>query len=482
MPRIYGVLIGFLLSVSAPAFAAANITNFSSNLPLLHVNTGGKAITAEDEIPAKITLIDRSENRSTDLLRTAPNLAGKVNIRGNSSAKFAKKQFDLELVDSKTGKKAPVSLLGMPAHHKWVLAAPYADRALIRNTLGFAMARSLRDSNGNSWWAPRTQMVELFLNGKYHGVYTITEKIDGSDDRANIGDVNEKQPEKSPFIVKVEKTRSQDATEFFKTAKNTVNYSIPKAKDLVKLAKSDASAGKRMYAHIQGTMNRFEDSIRAIKQGDLQSYRKTIDVTSFQNFIYVHEIMKNIDGFRRSIYLQYKNGRVHLGPVWDFDLAGGNLAALGMTRPTGFMVGHSFYIDFNHENFYFRYLLRDPAFQADLVRRWHELRRPGQALSNEAIMHTIDAQSHELIEAQARNFTVWNYNGQSGDGIVMKLTPKYRVFSHAGVVNELKNFLQIRLAWLDQNIQFVGNPSPANEYDPAGGGANLILHEDLLAE
>lgn len=469
------IVLGIVL-LSATA-NAANTSNFTSNLPLMHVNTSGKSVSKTDEAPARVTLLDGATNRSSNLLRTAPELTAKIQIRGNSSAKFSKKQYDLEFyTPGKGDKKAPISLLGMPAHHKWVLAAPYSDRALIRNTLGFAIARSLRDVNGQSWYAPRTQAIELFLNGKYQGVYVLTEKIDGSKERVNLGKVNEEEPEKSPFIVKVEKTTSRDKTEFFKLPKtNKISYFEPKAKNLVKLMKSDPKKGQRFYNHIQRTMMRVETSIKAINDGDLRSYRQVIEPVSFQNFILTHEVLKNIDGFRRSIYAQYKNGRVHLGPVWDFDLALANLKAFSQMNPEGFQVGHSFYIDFNPEIFWFRTLLRDPSFQADLVRRYQELRRPGQALGTDTLMKLIDAQSGELMQAQARNFSVWSYNGVRGDGPVMFFVPKYREFSYTGVVGQTKQWLRQRLDWLDHNIQFIGRPYAFTNLE----SGSLILRPDL---
>jgi len=309
----------------------------------------------------------------------------------------------------------------------------------------------------------------------------LTEKIDGSKDRGNLGEVNEEEPEKSPFIVKVERSTSRDTSEFFKLPKtNKISYFEPKAKSLAKLIEKNPKKGARFYSHIQRTMMRLEDSILAINDGDFRSYRQVIEPVSFQNFILTHEVLKNLDGFRRSIYAQYKNGRVQLGPVWDFDLALANLKAFNQMNPEGFQVGHSFYIDFNPEIFWFRTLLRDPSFQADLVRRYHELRRPGRALGTDTLMNLIDTQSGELAKSQAqlRNFTVWNFNGVRGDGPVMFFVPKYRVFSYSGVINETKQWLRHRLDWLDHNIQFIGRPDAFSQLE----SGHLVLHQDLADE
>lgn len=481
--RTYSQTILFLFFVAATASPSlseardnrfsANIRNFSTGLPLLHVNTAGKTATKAKEVIATVTVMDSGKNSSTELLRSAPTLTAKFQVRGNSSAKFSKKQYDLDLVDAADhDKDAPISFLGLPKHHKWVLAAPYSDRALIRNSFGFAFARSLKNAQGEESYASRTRPIELFLNGKYQGVYVLTEKIDNSKDRLNLGKVKWDNPSQSPFIVKVEKTKSRDPKEFFHTPFGSkVTYFEPKAKHFAKQMKTNPQGAKAMQKQIQSTMIRFEKAIAAIDEGDYKTYRELIDVTSFQNFMFVHEIMKNIDGFRRSVYVYYKDGKLHLGPVWDFDLAMANLTLFGQKRPKGFQVGHDRYIDFNRENFWFRTLLKDPSFQRDYVRRYRELRRAGGPLSTGALLRLIDSQANPMKQASDRNFTVWDYNGDRVDGIVIMFTPKFRNFEYSGHIQGMKKWLVKRLEWLDENFDDIGTgysaapPAETDFYD-----------------
>ena len=71
---------------------------------------------------------------------------------------------------SATASAAP--LLGLPADDDWILYSAYNDRTLIRNVLAYETARSM------GRYAARTRFVELRLNGRYHGVYVLMEKLE----------------------------------------------------------------------------------------------------------------------------------------------------------------------------------------------------------------------------------------------------------------------------------------------------------------
>lgn len=448
------------LSVSTIATAAppfrANIRSFYTQLPLIHVNTNGKAVTAE-EVEATVTIFDGERNSASDLLRSTPQHQATINVRGYSSAKFAKKQFDLVFhEDGRGGEDKKVGLLGFPAHHKWVLGAPYLDRVLIRNNLAFGLANQLT-VQGEPWYAPRAKSFELFINGQYRGVYLLTEKVDGSKSRVNLGKVNWETPEESPYMLKVEKSSKLKEGESFDTPeKSTAAYYEPKAKKLNEMRKKDPEAARRMDAHIQKTFNRFEASVRAIEAGDVKSYRAVTEPETFQNYILIQELFKNLDGYRRSMFVQYKGGKLHMGPVWDFDLTLGGFWVFSQKSPKGFQVGHNWYIDGNPEIFWFRTMLKDPAFQRDTVKRYRALRRAGQPLSTANVLGQLDRMTGELREASARNFTVWDPNGQSGDGPLRLFIPKYRNFVYAERVAEVKRWVLERLEWLDENMDEIG--------------------------
>ncbi len=444
----------------AKGMAPANITRFETRLPLVHVQTKTATVT-KDEVEARITVLDNGKNSSVELLRTKPQYSGRVKVRGYSSAKMSKKQYGLEFTDEQ-GNEAEIPFLGLPAHEKWVLGAPYVDRALLRNKLAFTLASSLQ-VGGQPWYAPRTRNFELFLNGKYQGVYLLTEKVDRSKNRLNLGKINRSAPEQSPFLIQVERDPRAAADEYFWSddkADSQVHYVEPKAKKLNELAKSDPALHKRISAHIQDRYNEFEVAIRAIEKGDTRTYRSMVNAESFANFILIQEIFKNLDGYRRSLNLHWKDGRFYMGPVWDFDLTMGGIWVFRQRSTRGFQVGHGWYIDSNPELFWFKTMLKDPSFHNAVVKRYRYLRRAGQPLSTGNIMRQIDAMSGEirLSGADRRNFTVWDPNGRGlrRDGPLWLFVPKYSNFTYGGVVLELKKWTLKRLEWLDEHFDEIG--------------------------
>ena len=56
----------------------------------------------------------------------------KIHVRGNSSRSFDKSNFAIRLIDENE-KNNPQSIMGMDAHHEWVLHGPYLDKTLMRN-------------------------------------------------------------------------------------------------------------------------------------------------------------------------------------------------------------------------------------------------------------------------------------------------------------------------------------------------------------
>jgi hypothetical protein len=163
------------------------LEKFTSNLPLVILNTFGHEVERQSKISASARFID-TKNGSSSLL-AAPNFDGRgdVNLRGNTSLRYLKRSFALKTRDESWQARS-VSILGFPKDSDWVLYAPYPDKTLIRDVLAYDLSRQM------GRYASRTKFVELFLNqvgGRlskrhYMGVYVLEEKIRRSADRVNI--------------------------------------------------------------------------------------------------------------------------------------------------------------------------------------------------------------------------------------------------------------------------------------------------------
>jgi hypothetical protein len=141
-------------------------------LPLVFVEVGGKTVPTGSKIPCTVKVIgdhDGSQRNLSARPATLESACG-FGVRGATSVKHAKKSFGLELRDA-AGADRALPLAGMPAESDWVLHSCYADKSCLRNALAYALGRAL------GRWAPRTRFVELFIDGKLHGLYVAIEKI-----------------------------------------------------------------------------------------------------------------------------------------------------------------------------------------------------------------------------------------------------------------------------------------------------------------
>ena len=138
-----------------------------------------------------------------------------------------------------------------------------------------------------------------------------------------------------------------------------------------------------------------------------RGYAQYIDVDSFIDNWIIVEMCKNIDGFRLSTYYHKdRNGKIAMGPIWDYDLSLGNADYLEGGFPTGW---YSDLLD-DCDYPYWRRLFQDPDFEQRLVDRWGEYRRDPFSTAN--LLADVDAAAAAIDEAQVRNFQKWNILGQ----------------------------------------------------------------------
>lgn len=81
----------------------------------------------------------------------------RIRGRGNATFGYPKKPYKIKL-DEKS------EILGMPSDKEWVLLANYCDKSLLRTSIAFKLSELM-----SMPWTPRTEFVELFLNGRYEG-------------------------------------------------------------------------------------------------------------------------------------------------------------------------------------------------------------------------------------------------------------------------------------------------------------------------
>ena len=422
----------------------------SSNLPIIVINTSGQLIVDEPKITASMGIIDNDPGMRNKVTDPFNNYDGKIGIevRGSSSQSFPKKQYGLELRNN-LGEGINAPLLGMPAEEDWVLFAPYNDKSLMRDALAYKLGRDL------GWYAPRTRFCEVVLNGSYQGIYVLVEKIKRDKNRV---DVNKISPDEisgddltGGYIIKIDKesgsgnggwtstflppNRSSTQTIFFQ-------YDHPKAADIAAQQKN----------YIRSFMANFEGNLSGTNfNNPVTGYSRYIDVSSFIDFYIANEVGKNVDGYRLSTYL-YKQkdsdgGKLHMGPIWDFNLGFGNADYCTKGNPEGWVTNFNTICpqDFWLIPFWWNRLNQDGVYRSKMAARWAELR--ADKFQTNRITEYIDSVYMVLnAESQQRNFQRWPVLGQY-------VWPNYFVgSSFLEEVNWLKSWVTNRLNWMDANM------------------------------
>ena len=197
-------------------------------------------------------------------------------------------------------------------------------------------------------------------------------------------------------------------------------------------------------------IRRFETALASKHYTDpQQGYRPYVDIASFVDYFLIQEFTKNIDGFRRSVFFyRGTDGKFHMGPLWDFDIALGNLSFFGMEKPTGW--SHSkFWVVFP-KVFWFERMLKDPYFKHLIKTRYFELRQAGNLLDWNQLELEIDELDETLNQAPQKDQCRWA--GTRNFFVRHFMNTRERSDSYEGNVVILKNWIQARLKWLDKQI------------------------------
>ncbi len=389
------------------------------------------------------------QNQATDAISGCQNTQGwsqmRVHYRGNSSMKYAKKQYSLSFVDDHGG-KAKVALGNFPKAEKWVLRSTYVDRSFLRDTFVYELGRRLAASRGDSYGAPRTQLVEIIENDQYQGIYVLTEKIARAEDRVSLSVFDANNPKAMTYIMQL-----SCGDGHFKTRYGTsIKYVDPTEKKLSKLQKSDDPSVALVQDTMKTQIEAFEEALKSKDFDDPDyGYKPYIDEASFVDYFLIQELTKNFDGFRRSVYFyRSEDAKFHMGPLWDFDITLGNLLLFGMGRPEGWSYKKQRHI--LQKTFWFRRMLQDKSFAHAVRERYQKLRQSGNLLDWNLLEKELDHLKDSLGDAPDRDRLRWE--GTQPFRVRHIIRTKQKSENFEGNVRILKDWLQARLLWLDKAI------------------------------
>ncbi len=465
--RVLGVLIlsmVFLLPAGAAVFPElATVSDlagieppsrFTSNLPILVVeNFGAGAIPGPEASfqAAWVFVFEVDEVTGRSSLARGPDASMRIGIRrrGQSSSGFPKAQYRVELWDE-NGEEIDYPLLDLPSESDWVFNGPYPDKALIRNPLAFALGRAI------GLEAPRTRHFEMFLstNGgsltssEYVGVYVLIESIKLSKNRTDLerlDSTDNTEPRISGgYMMRFEPPGiANDGPRA--TGWNSVEIVEPEEPTVAQ--RNWIGSYLTNFAATLGWVRGRANNTSVPNNDPLTGYPAFIDVDSFVNLLVINELLRNQDAYVRSDYMfKDRDGKLHKGPLWDYDLIAGTGCCFDNRNPMGWQYQQDYNRggrDHGYEPDWFVPLLRCPDFRQAFIDRWGQLRAHG-ALETSQLFGLIDSLADPLYESAVRNFIKWDNLDHSSVGFP---TPVSNTWPEQ--IDAIKAWLTQRLAWID---------------------------------
>lgn len=475
--RIYSPATGTFGFMGARHYELLNANLFSYNgtgqpfksaLPIVVLNNNGGGEIGDTQEPVRMQIFDRDASGYATLSPSSvpESYYGGINIRGRSSAGFAKKSYGIELQDE-NGQGVDAEVLGMPAGEDWALVGCYEyDRAFSRNAWIYEMSRQA------GRWSPRTRLVEVFFNqdgnelsytnADYRGVYILCETIRRGEDRVDVANMEKgetTQPGVSGgYIFKVDQPESDEYS--WKTTRG-LPLNGTGGDNLVIHRPKLADLATQQSTYLRSYFQSFEDALYTESAASFPSrtYRNYIDSASWADHNIFNMLAKNVDALRLSAYFyKDRNGKMFAGPLWDFDRSVNSTDGRDNdpTNWNGTGDGTN-YLTFA----WWEKLFTDVEFKQTYVDRWQKLRKG--ALSTANVNSVLDGylaefKSGDTNNPAARDYARWY--GAGSNNIITEL-------------GNMKSWLSSRSVWVDS--QFCAPPTIVRPAGPVMAGLDTTI-------
>lgn len=370
--------------------------SFKPDIPQLYITTEN-----EVDINSKATYVKAT--LKINGLGMYDDYEGTMSIkgRGNSTWNKPKKPYRLKL-DSKA------SLFGLSAEKDWILLANYVDHTLMLSAVAFKTAQLLEMPYTN-----HVIPVDVTLNGTFLGNYMFTEQKEVETNRINVVDGG----------VWLELDTYFDEPWKFKS----YNYQLPVMVQYPKLDKISKAEADVQFAEIKSDFEAMENTIFD-PEFPHNNYHDYIDITSLARYFLVYDFTLNgeINHPKSTFMYKPKDGKYHMGPVWDFDWAFGyDGTDKYFTNPSGALFGTG---DSKSSAFFSRFM-EDPAVRTLFKNEWNTFK----ASKLNILMAYIDDYSNTIKGSYQRNYNKWKLGSDDLDD----------------VVRQLKSWLNARVTYLD---------------------------------
>jgi len=416
-------------------------------LPIVVIETDGRMEIKPnaDYINAKISI------KNTNPSLAINNLDMQIRRRGNWSMSQDKGSYRVKLSEKK-------NLLnqGKGPAKNWTLLAYYNDFTMLRGPMTFNFARSLE----NIPYTTSVSLVEVYLNGRYDGVYLLCEHMQVHEYRVNVDD--QIVGTDKGYMVEIN-NNAEGGSRYNEFLGAGGPYSFEAGSKKYQI-KSDIFS----QSELDYIKDYFEMAFTAAKSGLREHFEQYVDIPSVVDTYIVEELIKNLDvGWGSFYFFKPKGDKLYFGPIWDVDFAGGNATGddeskTQTSKYEGLYVGVNVGARQGHPWFYT--LMQFKWFREEVQKRWMEI---GDKL--DTIVPLLDQWDKEYKDSLERNFLRWPVFGKN-----INRTPDevQELKTHTANVEYLKNWMANRIEWLDNlftSEEFVNSGAVTDKLQVSGG-------------
>lgn len=375
-----------------------------TGLPVLWIETENHAsITSRDSfISAHLRLVEDIVNNDRERI-----IDEDIQIKGRGNRTWwtdPKKSFRLKF-------KSKVSVLGEPSDKSWCLLPNYNDKTMLRNqtAMYLGMMSCLE-------YTPHMHFVELMLNNQYHGTYQFSDKLKIDKHRVNVGS--------DGFLIEVDAHAPDE--------ESSRMISLPHLTYPLNIKDPDLEYNSSDYDFVKKYMLMADSVLYSVDFKDTdKGWQKYFDKESLVDWYLIHEISKNLDTMWSSSYMNFKKGgKIHMGPLWDFDQAFGTEMA---ESPYGYYV---------KEKDWFQRFWEDPYFVQLVKTRFIYFYDKKEELLNK-INNDASYLKYSVIENNNRWDVLYKY-----------IWRNYTVWGcYQNEVTSMKQWIVERLEWMKADLE-----------------------------
>ena len=358
---------------------------YVTKLPVIHINTKD-SIKDDVKLPGNLTYF------KNDLLINS--LIG-VELRGNISLSFPKKNYDIETWSDATSKESKdVKFKGLRNDDDWILDALYNEPLRIRSVFSLRLWQTIYkpdylDKEPKAKSTVSTKFVEVFKNDSYLGVYALMESVDRK-------------------LLKLKKNNGPEIFgELFKASSYEGAPSFTKAPEYKNIFPHWAGFEMRYpiidYNSHWENVHAFVDLVANGSDADFTSkISQHVNIGNVIDYYLLMNMLRATDNFGKNYYLgKYDKNTPYFFVAWDLDgVMGSNPEGKRAPKTNDIFSNHLFdrLIEVNPDN-----------YKEKLKSRWALLRT--SELKTDALLGKIDKMYNKFLENKIyeREQLIWKF-------------------------------------------------------------------------